>query len=116
MDLLPDAVKSSDPTYTMTAAQQRVLDAMDSSDVRVHKALPADSGTFWQVALGVVGISCLVAGTVLVFFFAALGAVMLVAGGLSFLAALQGASFSERAAQRLGALAEDEDTEPPVTH
>lgn len=116
MALSPDVSKSTDQTYTMTAAQQRVLRAMDKSSVRVHDALPADKGTFWQVALGVVGISLLLAGTVLVFFFAALGAVVLVAGGLSFVAALQGASFSDRAAQRLGALAEDDSAEPPTTH
>jgi hypothetical protein len=116
MALTPDVSTPPDSTYTMTAAQQRVLDAMDKSSLRVHEALPADKGTFWQVALGVMGISFLLAGTVLVFFFAALGAVMLVAGGLSFAAALQGASFSNRAAQRLGALGDDEDTEPPTTH
>jgi predicted lipid-binding transport protein (Tim44 family) len=112
---LPDVSSPTDDTL-LTAAQQRILAALDSSKVLAHGRPEPDNNTFWQVFLGVLGISLLLMGTVLVFFFAALGAVVLATGGLTLVGALRGAAFSAQPQETLRAGDDGGDAPPPALH
>jgi len=88
---------SDPPRPAATAVQLEIIDAMEGRGhaTHVHDRPEPPSPIFWEVALGVFGIACLLVGVVLVFFFAALGSVVLVLGGILCAVAFEGAARHE---------------------
>ena len=93
MALFPDQPEA--PRPPPTAAQLEIFAALDGRATHVRDRPKPPSPIFWEVALGVFGIACLLLGVVLVFFFAALGSVVLVLGGILCAVSFEGAARHE---------------------
>jgi hypothetical protein len=93
MALSPDHPEARQPPPT--AAQLEIFEALDGRATHVRDRPGPPSPLFWEVALGVFGIACLLVGVVLVFFFAALGSVVLVLGGILCAVSFEGAARHE---------------------
>jgi hypothetical protein len=81
------------PSVELTLDQREISAALDGErGTHLNDRPAAPSAVFWEVGLGILGIASLLVGVVLVFFFAALGSIVLVLGGMVCYMAFQGAS------------------------
>jgi hypothetical protein len=93
MAMFPDLPETPQPAPT--SAQLEILEALEGKATHVRDRPEPPDRLVWEVALGVFGIASLLVGVVLVFFFAALGSVVLVLGGILCAVAFEGAARRE---------------------